>query len=287
MTTIYYVSDLHLEFLTDAMVEYAAKSLASQIKTTESIVILGGDIVPLVSDMKSDSPKIYKLLDALFEKTSTIVYSMGNHDYYGYHYLKKTDLPLKFKDESDFLAVHASYMFQLEDRYPRLVLSGFGEKPSRLYHASETGVINIVNFTDWYSLRETWMIGQKICDYGAISPPLLYEPICRKLESIRNTQMNWVLDNLKELQEGKLILLGHFLPCRQSIDPYYSNSPLQEYFFVDKEDYLVGVRPTFYIHGHTHTVVNEVFEGVKVLANPHGYPREANYRDAQLMSFVV
>lgn len=269
MTTIYYTSDLHLEFLELDQVRELSDMLTSQITDTDNVVILAGDIVNIIEDQSQWFDRISILLNRLSTKAGHIIYSLGNHELYSTSRFGYKVKPTQLLDKLQ------SAFLELRRKYYKLETPSFSDCPQAL--CIQGGRVCITNITDWYTLPQDWLIKPKINDSNYIVGQPNYQELCELMQNIRDTQLSWVSKDYKSWAGHKNkthIVVGHFLPVKECIDPKYIYSPVQDYFYVDKSEFLLDNVPTYYIHGHTHSKVNTEFNGVKILANPKGYPRE-------------
>lgn len=74
--------------------------------------------------------------------------------------------------------------------------------------------------------------------------------------------------------KDKTIVVTHFPPSLQCLDPYWGTHPdasrLNPYFINDID--IKGHK--LWISGHTHTAVDTVEDGCRLMINPFGYPNE-------------
>ena len=80
--------------------------------------------------------------------------------------------------------------------------------------------------------------------------------------------------------EGKcVVVVSHFAPLPYSIDRKYAHDPLNPYFVNDLswlfEKY--GDRLRLWCHGHIHSCVDYLYNGVRVIACPFGYGNENGF----------
>lgn len=88
-----------------------------------------------------------------------------------------------------------------------------------------------------------------------------------------------VIDSmLSSLPEGvKAIVVTHTAPCYDSLDPRYEGSSGNPYYVNPHMTPLLAKHADkihVWHHGHTHTAVDIVRDGVRIVTNPRGYPRE-------------
>lgn len=74
------------------------------------------------------------------------------------------------------------------------------------------------------------------------------------------------------VREGDVVLTHH-LPHRQSIHPFYVDSPLNPYFYHDLDDLVESRKARLWVHGHTHCSMNYTVGQTRVVCNPFGYLR--------------
>lgn len=73
------------------------------------------------------------------------------------------------------------------------------------------------------------------------------------------------------------IVVSHFAPSPRSIVDQWKGHSLNGYFCPNMLDQLAH-RPKLWVHGHIHNPVDYEEDGVHVVANPLGYPRETYKR---------
>lgn len=74
------------------------------------------------------------------------------------------------------------------------------------------------------------------------------------------------------------IAVTHFAPIVQSVHPKYAGDALNTYFCNDDEEMFVEIGAKLWVHGHTHSEMDYVHNGTRVVAHPIGYPYE-NYNE--------
>lgn len=83
----------------------------------------------------------------------------------------------------------------------------------------------------------------------------------------------------RELSKDKrkrIVVVSHFAPLPYSIDRKYAHDPLNPYFVNDLSELFekYGDRIRLWCHGHIHSNVDYLYNGVRVLACPFGYGNE-------------
>lgn len=81
---------------------------------------------------------------------------------------------------------------------------------------------------------------------------------------------------MKYKGKDNVVVVTHFPPHLACLDPYWGSHPtaslLNPYFINDLE--VKGFK--HWLSGHTHTAVDTVVDGCRVVINPLGYPQEHN-----------
>lgn len=74
--------------------------------------------------------------------------------------------------------------------------------------------------------------------------------------------------------QDNVIVITHFPPHLACLDPYWGNHPiasaLNPYFINDLD--IQGFK--LWISGHTHTAIDTIVDGCRLIINPLGYPQE-------------
>lgn len=84
----------------------------------------------------------------------------------------------------------------------------------------------------------------------------------------------WLAGRLARAQPGPTVVLTHHAPHPASLEPRYADDPVSAAFASDLGACLDGARVVLWIHGHSHCACDYTVGGTRVVANPHGYPRE-------------
>lgn len=85
------------------------------------------------------------------------------------------------------------------------------------------------------------------------------------------TMFNQTYNNIQKYRnQDKVVVVTHFPPHLACLDPQYADSPLNPYFINDLD--VSGFKT--WLSGHTHTAVDKVVDGCRLVINPYGYPYE-------------
>ncbi len=74
----------------------------------------------------------------------------------------------------------------------------------------------------------------------------------------------------------RTVVVTHFLPLKESIDPRFAGDPVNAYFASDCSELLRETKPLLLVHGHTHCGFDYRFESTRILCNPRGYDDREN-----------
>lgn len=85
------------------------------------------------------------------------------------------------------------------------------------------------------------------------------------------------LGSLRERGFNKVVVVTHTAPCKETLDPRYEGHYSNCYYFNPDmgpvmEEYKDII--SCWCHGHTHSFADKIVNGVRVVCNPRGYPRE-------------
>ena len=186
---------------------------------------------------------------------------LGNHDYYGSSHKEVTN---HFKGEE--------YNFLFEEK--EIVIGGITFVGGTIYS----------NFRS--NKQEAWDVDKNkkfaeelVYDFSVIQTGfkmddgvLAYNYITADdYTTMFNTQMNWIN---KYRGRDDVVVLTHFPLSIECLDPYWSTHPtaknLNPYFINDID--VSGFKTI--ISGHTHTAVDKVVDGCRIIINPLGNPKE-------------
>lgn len=224
------VSDLHFEFHRDGGLSFV-ESLPDA-----DVCLCPGDL--------SSSHELWDALCLLLWKYPHVVYTYGNHEFYG----------------SNIPKVKANVK-KLLGRLPKM-----DEKYGKL-HVLDNSTCEIegrrfVGTTLWF---------RKVPG----SPE--YERMLNDFSKIGNAHQRIYEENekalafLEETVTGDDIVLTHHMPALESVHPKYAGSPLNRFFLCDVSPLIHERQPKLWVHGHTHESCDYCLGRTQVLCNPFGY----------------
>lgn len=230
------LSDLHLEF-----------EVLPIRQGGEDVVILAGDIAQ-GTDGIAWALKTFPDIP--------VVYVAGNHEFYGRHW---------------------------EELIPEMRAAAAGTNVHFL--VNDSVLIENVRFigaTLWtdFNLYGTpsYSMGfaqEMMADYKVIQDGL---PDARvKLLPERTVErFHGSVEALKRLVEepfsGKTVVVTHHLPTENSVATKYKGDRCNPAFASHLDEFILAHRIALWCHGHTHTSVDTMVGGTRILCNPGGYP---------------
>jgi predicted MPP superfamily phosphohydrolase len=233
---LHILSDIHLEFAPFV-----------PPKTDADVVILAGDIhigTKAISWLKETFPN------------STVLYILGNHEYYGQTLPKYTG-EIKELVQGSNLHVLEKDSFIVDN----IVFLGcslwtdfdlFGNPRVAGYYATQS-------MTDYRKIR--------------ISPSY------RKLRSIDTagihySSRHWIAEQLEKYRGAKIIIVSHHAPSTRSLPLGYEEDILSAAYASRLDAFVENSGACLWIHGHVHICQDYIIGSTRVICNPRGYPNE-------------
>lgn len=132
--------------------------------------------------------------------------------------------------------------------------------------------LKIIGCNGWYEVldEDHWFRYMNDGRYGNTS--------AKEVTSYAQDHAQWIRQNLEDLESGwKAIVVTHTSPHPMSLDPRYIGSDGNQYFFnpwMGEIMYHYRDRIAVWHHGHTHKGLDQTINGVRIVSNPRGYPKE-------------
>lgn len=203
----------------------------------EELVVVAGDT--------SNGLEGLRFLQKLRNKGHRVVAVDGNHEHYSNRSQGRTCLETatRFREE-----------------YPDVVC----------FHPNEP---TFLVRNGWYTVRvepawQTYQNDSYWCNLTA-----------EECNSLAVQDAGFMEESLKSLEalERKAIVVTHTAPCYESLDPKFEGSFSNEWYV---NPFMTPLLKRFsdtilvWCHGHTHAFADVTVDGVRVIANPRGYPGE-------------
>lgn len=230
--SVYYISDLHLEYLPDMPDVSQFVPVA-----TDSILILAGDI-------GQPSEKLTKFLAAVRSRFSAVIYVPGNHEYWSVDDPEVIEIKLRELCRRLDIVYLNRGMVTINDRICILGTTLWSYIPSSMYDVMTEYLHDNRNIKGWSPARAT---AEFKCNY------------------------NWLMTQLTACREKycQVIVVTHHAPLiHETSKPQYQHDPRNCGYSSDCSE-LVKLAD-YWIFGHTHYSVDLKFHGCRVLANQKG-----------------
>lgn len=224
-------SDLHTEFYDMPLAMLKHIDFAPDL----DVLLLPGDIVV---PSRQHPKNVKAVLDFLSKKARHVLYTTGNHEYYGgnreqVEFVLKSYMPRNFiwLDNSD-VTIEGVHFFGGTMWFPYQPLNQFYEK-----YMSDFEVIKDIR---------KWVYDENF-----------------KFHT-----------KAMELVTPQTIVLSHHLPHMRSTPPQFLGSPLNRFFISDESAVIADKQPRYWFHGHTHGLADYVLGETHVVCYPYGYLHE-------------
>lgn len=133
-------------------------------------------------------------------------------------------------------------------------------------HISEE--LCIIGYNGWYQIPDPSLWISYMNDLRCGDETQIWDASERHVSGLRNTLRSW---------PGKAIVVTHTAPCIETLNPAYDGhfsndwywNPGMRQVLSDFSDKIL-----VWCHGHTHAAADKIIDGVRVVANPRGYPGE-------------
>lgn len=218
-------SDLHLEFQSSS---FGKRSLAD-------VLILAGDISNLMQANKN--------FQFYFYQYETVIYVMGNHEYYG----------------KDLTAIE-QFRRQLGDLNVIILDNEFID-------IGDTRIIGSTMWTDCDKGNPITMeiIRNEINDFRLIKGFTVQESADLHKKAVA------FIDEASKDHE-KVIVVTHHAPSHKSVHPRFYGEPVNHAYYSDLDEFIMD-RPQIklWCHGHMHNSSDYLIGDTRVVCNPHGY----------------
>lgn len=233
---------MKLKLLSDLHIEGFANKEIYKNKDNADVLILAGDI-----NVGADN--VYKDLVQFADNYKEVVYVPGNHEWY-----------------------HNSY--ETFDARLRALVQG---KYNIHYLCNNVANIDGIAFIGtplWTNFRGNGRYAEEV--RGFIRDFSWYSPhVCKERGEASQTWLKHIYENTR----GRKVIITHWLPAVECIDPKYAHEvTLNRYFANDMGDWIKELTDVpFWFFGHTHSSVDIKLGDTRVIANPAGYRHRSGY----------
>jgi predicted phosphohydrolase len=254
-------SDLHFEFSKYHVIQKLPHLEGEQ----DMIVLLAGDINPVAYYPLSD--RFFDWMDDVCARHRAVVFVAGNHEYY----------------HGDISETISAMKERFKDYYNLYVLEN--EK----VEFDNVAIIGATLWTDYYNESPIAMNAcqNRMADFKCITnihgpqnpwhPNLVQKIIATDIIPIHQKSRDYIFEEIKRCKaDGKrTIVITHHAPSALSISEEFKNDECNAGYINDfSEQFLDGLGPDIWVHGHVHSSHDYTLGGTRVLANPHGIGNE-------------
>ena len=232
---IQYCSDLHLEFASNLQFIFAYP-----IQPVADILLLAGDIVPLMTYQQSKYSFFWDYLDANFKQ---VYWIPGNHEYYGYNI-----------DPWDITSIKPRIRPNIQLVY------------NKSFQLAED--IRLICSTLWTSIspNNRFAVENGMSDFDAITFEF------RKFNAddynfLHAQCLQFITDELKAYDGQKKIVMSHHVPTLLNYPEQYKTSKLNQGFAVELFPMIEESGPDVWLYGHHHQNIPPFTIGETLLVN--------------------
>jgi len=239
MPLLYALSDVHSEHWRDANAFVRFQEAIRPVEIAD-VLVLPGDIWSL-----SDETCL-RYLDEFRKWAIEIVYTPGNHEWYG------TNPTNRGKEVLD-----------------KLYKEGLRVLGPDYYESFEYEGMRFVGSTCWYP--DTPLVRKKLMNWSDKA-------------YIRDFEKWWEKFQLKErkhlwanMKDGDIVV-SHMLPTWNCVSHQFEADSYNCLYVADLQDLIAEKNPAIWLHGHSHEALDVIKGNTRFLRNPIGYPNEEMIR---------
>lgn len=238
------LSDLHFEhdIRREAYADVVSEKLADA-------VFLAGDIAQGLDAL----PFIEHLLDLGY----VVFYCLGNHEFYG-HDIDSLVADWRGVQRNNFYFLHGNVV---EVDNLRVIGTPLWASVDTLKHHPIKG-LQCDPMIDWF-VRQHIKACADFQEIHNFSPEAMADAFWRDLAFLQRA--------LSVPSDLTTVVMTHYLPSTESIDPRYLGKPSNAIFATDLSPLIAQHDINLWIHGHTHSTCDYHQAGTRIVCNPRGY----------------
>jgi Icc-related predicted phosphoesterase len=184
-------------------------------------------------------------LKILADKVKHIIYVPGNHEYYGSSLQQMNDVLLDMSTQVENLHMLINSSVKIEG-------------------------INFVGSTCWFEPTADVVLHMHNSNDFKMIQGLNVDSLAR----LHADCQQFLARNVSTDD----IVITHYLPLDQSVDPKWRGSALNCFFVTDCQHLIDSREPRMWCHGHTHASKDFLWGKTRIICNPLGYPHEGGYQ---------
>lgn len=225
---LHLLSDLHFEFHKDNGMEFI-----------DSLDPAGADAVVIAGDM-SVGAAVIGPLRRFAAKYKKVLYTPGNHEYYGCSFAE-------FRNMLQIATIGIDNLYILDGN--SITINGIAFHGTTLWFPEDAySHLYQRGMNDFYKIKNT----------------------PRQIYAEHYIAKEFLNQNAKEGD----VVITHHLPSYKCVQPKYQGSNLNRFFVAPMDELIETKKPKLWLHGHTHSPNDIVIGNTRIVCNPRGYPGE-------------
>lgn len=235
------VSDIHQEFYMSTQDFWKPEKLEDDKNT---VLIVAGDY-----GLVKHTATLKKLLEDLCTQFHSVVYVLGNHEYWKGCLTRAVP---KLEEIADTIR----NLYVLENDYVVF---------------DDVAVIGATLWSDISMVAEQFMYDYKAIRYAIDNPRRIDG---RDTFNVHCNSVEYISNSIATLTDLKKVVVTHFAPSEKSVAEVFKDSDVNSAYYTNLE-YLVE-KVDVWCHGHMHNSSDYKVGTARVLCNPRGYSHEVN-----------
>ena len=218
------------------------------------------DVVVLAGDIDNGTLGVEWAVRESARLSKPVIYVPGNHEYYYHEYFSiKNEMPLRCAGTD----VHCLDCGVFVSAGVRIIGATLWTD-----YAVNTGVQRDVVMA---------VVEQRLPDHRVIgyqSGPEIRRFTPLDARSIHARELSWLKQQLNTPFEGKTVVVSHHGPHHCCQHPGFALSELTGAFYSDLSALIEQADIDVWVYGHTHSNLDVVVSGTRIVSNQAGYPGE-------------
>ncbi len=225
----------------------------------ELVTVPGADIIILAGDIDEGTDSIEYAKSVALNNDAKVILVAGNHEFYNHDLYA---LQHQLKEAAD----QTLNVFFLERN--QLNLDGVRFLGCTLWSSFDLFEADPRESTTHYQQ----MAEEVVYDFHKIT---VGNRLIKAADQIKenNACRQWLEEQLSIPYSGPTVVITHFAPVPECIDPKWAGSELSPYFINRLNDMIWKWQPDFWFYGHTHSNINLTLGKTRIMANQKGHDK--------------
>lgn len=281
--TVDFISDIHADFWIKELNPQSPK-FKKQLEhfITEVLVPKGSEILILAGDQGHYYQQDIEVLKALKEYYKHICIVPGNHDLY---LLSKSSQDKYFKNSRNRVREMKAFCQTIE---------GLHYLDGEVVNCDGIDIGGVGMWFDYSfardrlelsdsTIRAAWEKDMNDSRYifGGSDNYIVPTAYGGSFKVSSFNDRDYLMMNLRKLKQIKScdIMVSHYSPKVREDFPEKWNNVFATFYHFDGKSEIDRIKPKFWVHGHIHAQVDEMYNDTRILCNPLGYPKENSYTE--------